>query len=96
MKKLLLSALFLFLTSTNAYSENAEAELFDCNFATETAEQAVVNKSKGITLEQMREYTAIIPASSLKSVYVFYTELGYKFDDQAQAHEAALNSCSKI
>ena len=94
MKHLLFSVTLLLSATTNASTVNEAPELFDCDFAGQTAEQAVINKSEGLTLEEMRELTASVPSSALKSVYVYYTELGYKLDDKHLAYQTAFQSCN--
>ncbi|MCU7798719.1 MAG: hypothetical protein KZQ70_00905 [gamma proteobacterium symbiont of Lucinoma myriamae] len=94
MKHLLFSVALLLSATTNASAVNEAEELFDCDFAGETSKQAVINKSQGITLEEMRDLMASIPSSALKSIYAYYTELGYQFDDKQQAYQTAYQSCN--
>lgn len=95
MKYLSLAFSLLLISSAHASTTTQDDELFDCNFAADTAEQWSANKQSGMTLEQMRAMTDKIPSSAAKSIYVYYSEFGFKFDDKAQAHQLAYQSCQQ-
>ncbi|MCW8929606.1 MAG: hypothetical protein OQL19_05130 [Gammaproteobacteria bacterium] len=97
MKFLSLAASFLLIGSVNASTSvvTVDESLFDCDFAAETAKQSVINKQSGLTLKKMRELTRQIPSSSGKTIYVYYSELGFKFNDKTQAHQFAYKSCQE-
>lgn len=97
MKYLSLAASLLLFGSANASTSSitVDESLFECDFAAETAEQSVINKQSGLTLEKLRALTDKIPSSSGKTLYVYYSELGFQFDDKAQAHQFAYNSCQE-
>lgn len=96
MKYLSLAAGLILFGSTASASTTTEIEpLFDCDFAAETAEQSVINKKSGMSLEKMRSLTDEIPSSAIKSIYVYYSELGFQFKDETQAYQHAYESCSQ-
>jgi len=95
MKYVSLAAGLLLIGSVNASTSTVDEPLFDCDFAAETAKQWVTNKQSGMSLEKMRELTDVIPSSAAKSIYVYYSELGFQFDDKDQAHQSAYKSCQE-
>lgn len=95
MKYLSLAAGLLLMGSANASTSAIDETLYDCDFAAQTAEQWSANKQSGMTLEKMRALTDEIPASAAKTIYVYYSELGFGFDDKNQAHQSAYKSCQE-
>jgi len=95
MKNLTLAACFLAFGSANASSFTVAESIFDCDYAAEVAEQSVINKQSGISLEKMRKLTDEIPSSAGKTIYVYYSELGYQFDDKELAYQTTYKSCNE-
>ena len=95
MKYLTLAVGLLAIGSANASTFTVDESIFDCDFAAEVAEQSVINKQSGMTLEKMRTLTDKIPSSVGKSIYVYYSELGFQFDDKDQARQSTYKSCNE-
>ncbi len=97
MKTLTSAILFSLITTATVNAEQAavlDTELYDCNFAAETAQHAVENKASGITINEFLKLAKDIPPSYQKEFYINFTALGYRYDNQQQAFDAAYQMCT--
>ena len=99
MKTLLTAVVLSFIATLTLTSVNAEqvtaldTELYDCDFAAETALHAVEKKTSGMSLNEFLKHADDIPPSYQKEFYINFTALGYKYDNQQEAFDAAYQMC---
>lgn len=94
--KTLFTALVCSFMAATVNAEQAsvpDTEHFDCNFAAETALHAVENKASGVTINEFLKHAGDIPPSYEKEFYINFTALGYRYDNQQEAFDAAYQMC---
>lgn len=97
MKTLFFAILFSLITIAAVNAEQVsvvDTELYDCTFAAETALHAVEKTASGIAINEFLKLAEGIPPSYQKEFYINFTALGYSYDNQQQAFDAAYQMCS--
>ncbi len=93
MKQLFIAATFA-ITSFAGMTQAAEQDIYGCDFAAETAAHSVELKQSGMSIAQLNEMFTQIPDSREKSLYVYFSNIGYQFNDKETAYKTVLETCN--